>query len=214
VRARRKVTDARIPFRVPPDELLGERLADVLRVVYLVYTEGHAATRGAPPIRGELCAEAIRLARLLVRLMPDAAEALGLLALLLLTDARRAARVDGDGALVALEDQDRERWDRAMIVEGVAVLDRALRLPAPGPYCVQAAVAALHGQAASFAATDWPQIVALYARLASLDPSPVVEVNRAVAVSYADGPAAISAHFFMSKKPGCSTVILPLCSTA
>ncbi len=189
-RARRKVADARIPFRVPPDELLGERLAGVLRVVYLVFTEGHVATRGDEAVRGELCDEAIRLARLLVRLMPDAAEAGGLLALLLLTDARRGGRVDADGALVSLEAQDRSRWDRALIDAGVAALERALRLPRPGPYVIQAAIAALHAQAASWEATDWPQIAGLYAELARHDPSPVVTINRAVAVGFADGPLA------------------------
>ena len=190
VRARRKVSDARIPFAVPPDERLPERLAGVLRVVYLVFTEGHAAARGDAPIRGELCEEAIRLARLLVALMPDAAEAHGLLALLLLTDARRAARLDAGGELVALEDQDRSRWDAARVEEGAAVLERALRLPAPGPYAIQAAIAALHSRAPSWAATDWPQIAGLYAVLARHDPSPVVTVNRAVAVGFADRPEA------------------------
>jgi RNA polymerase sigma-70 factor, ECF subfamily len=183
VRARRKVSKARIPFRVPPDELLAERLASVLRVVYLVFTEGHGATRV------DLSEEAIRLARLLARLMPDAAEALGLLALLLLTDARRPARLDG-GELVALEDQDRSRWDAGRIAEGLAVLDHALALGRPGPYVIQAAIAALHAQAADWEATDWPQIAALYAELERRDPSPVVTVNRAVAVALAEGPAA------------------------
>jgi RNA polymerase sigma-70 factor (ECF subfamily) len=190
VRARRKITDARIPFRVPPDEVLGERLAGVLRVVYLVFNEGHLATRGDVPVRGDLCEEAIRLARLLARLMPDAAEAQGLLALLLLTDARRTARVDGDGALVSLDEQDRGRWDGGRIAEGVAVLERALRLGGPGPYLIQAAIAALHAQAPSFEATDWPQIAGLYTELARHDPSPVVTINRAVAVGLADGPRA------------------------
>ena len=190
VRARRKISDARIPFAVPPDEQLPERLAGVLRVVYLVYTEGHAAARGDAPIRGELCEEAIRLARLLVALMPDEAEANGLLALLLLTDARRSARQGAGGALVALEDQDRARWDGALVDEGAAVLERALRLPARGPYAIQAAIAALHSRAESWEATDWPQIAGLYAVLAGLDPSPVVTVNRAVAVGFASSPRA------------------------
>jgi RNA polymerase sigma-70 factor (ECF subfamily) len=189
VRARRKITAARIPFRVPPDELLGERLAGVLRVVYLVFTEGHSATRGDAAVRVDLCEEAIRLARLLARLMPDAAEALGLLALLLLTDARRAARLAG-GELVALEDQDRSCWDARRIAEGVAVLERALALARPGPYVIQAAIAALHAQAPAWEDTDWPQIAGLYAELERIDPSPVVSVNRAVAVGLADGPAA------------------------
>jgi RNA polymerase sigma-70 factor (ECF subfamily) len=189
VRARRKVSRARIPFRVPPDELLGDRLAAVLRVIYLVFTEGHSATRGEEALRVDLCEEAIRLARLLARLMPDAAEALGLLALLLLTDARRAARLDG-GELVALEDQDRSRWDAGRIAEGVAVLDRALALGRPGPYLIQAAIAALHARAETWEATDWPQIAGLYAELERRDPSPVVTINRAVAVAHADEPAA------------------------
>ena len=159
-RARRKVTDARIPVSVPSDELLPERLAGVLRVVYLIYTEGHVATGGAEPVRGDLCEEAIRLARLLVRLMPDESETRGLLALLLLTDARRAARVDADGALVSLADQDRARWDAARIAEG-----RALIGGPPGPYMLQAAIAAVHADAPAWEATDWAQIAALYAEL-------------------------------------------------
>jgi RNA polymerase sigma-70 factor, ECF subfamily len=190
VRARCKVSDARIPFAVPPDERLPERLAGVLRVVYLVFTEGHAPARGDSAIRGELCEEAIRLARLLAALMPDEAEAHGLLALLLLTDARRAARLDDRGELVALEDQDRSRWDGERVDEGAAVLERALRLPAPGPYAIQAAIAALHSRAPSWAATDWAQIAGLYALLAEHDPSPVVTGNRAVAVGFAQGPEA------------------------
>jgi RNA polymerase sigma-70 factor, ECF subfamily len=190
VRARRKVTDARIPFRVPSDDLLPERLAGVLRVVLLVFTEGHLATRGEEPVRGDLCEEAIRLARLLARLMPDESEVHGLLALLLLTDARRPARVDAAGDLVALEDQDRARWDAERIAEGVATLERALALGRPGTYVVQAAIAALHAQARSWEATDWPQIAGLYAELERHDPSPVVRVNRAVAVGLADGPRA------------------------
>jgi RNA polymerase sigma-70 factor (ECF subfamily) len=189
-RARRKVTDAAIPFRVPPDELLPERLAGVLRVIYLVYTEGHTATRGEVPVRGDLCEEAIRLARSLAQLMADEAEALGLLALLLLTDARRPARVDAAGDLVALEHQDRSRWDARRIADGRAALDRALKLRRSGPYVIQAAIAALHAQAPHFDSTDWPQIAALYDALAKLDPSPVVAVNRAVAVGLADGPHA------------------------
>ena len=181
VRARRKIADARIPFRVPPDELLGERLAGVLRVVYVLYTDRHLAARG--------CDEAIRLARLLARLMPDADETHGLLALLLLTDARRPARLDEHGALIALERQDRTRWDAERIREGLAVLDRALRLGRPGPYVVQAAIAALHAQARTWEDTDWAQIAGLYAELERYDQSPVVTVNRAVAVALADGPA-------------------------
>ena len=182
-RARNKVSKGRIPFKVPSDDLLPERLAGVLRVVYLVFNEGHAATRA------ELRAEGVRLARLLVRLMPDVAEAYGLLALLLLTDARSPARVRGD-ELVALEEQDRARWDHTRVDEGVAVLERALRLPGAGAYSIQAAIAALHDQAPSFGATDWTQIAGLYAALAQVDASPVVTINRAVAVGFAEGPAA------------------------
>jgi RNA polymerase sigma-70 factor (ECF subfamily) len=177
-RARRKVTDARIPVSVPSDDLLPERLAGVLRVVYLIFTEGHGA------VRGDLCEEAIRLARLLVRLMPDESEARGLLALLLLTDARRAARM-ADGELVALPEQDRALWDAQRIEEG-----RALIGGVPGPYVIQAAISALHSTAPSWEATDWPQIAALYAELQRYDGSPVVAVNRAVAVGFADGPRA------------------------
>jgi RNA polymerase sigma-70 factor (ECF subfamily) len=177
-RARRKVTDARIPVSVPSDDLLPERLAGVLRVVYLIFTEGHGA------IRGDLCEEAIRLARLLVRLMPDESEARGLLALLLLTDARRAARM-ADGELVALPEQDRSLWDAQRIEEG-----RALIGGQPGPYVIQAAISALHSTAPSWEATDWAQIAALYAELQRHDCSPVVAVNRAVAVGFADGPRA------------------------
>jgi RNA polymerase sigma-70 factor (ECF subfamily) len=190
VRARRKVTSAVIPFRVPPDEQLAERLAGVLRVIYLVYTEGHVATRGDEPVRGDVCDEAIRLARLLARLMPDESETLGLLALLLLTDSRRAARLRDDGSFVGLDEQDRTRWDAERIRDGVQVLERALALRRPGPYVIQAAIAALHAQAPSCEATDWPQIAGLYAELERHDASPVVTINRAVAVGFADGPAA------------------------
>jgi RNA polymerase sigma-70 factor (ECF subfamily) len=189
-RSRRKISDAAIPFRVPPDEPLPERLAGVLRVIYLVYTEGHSATRGEVAMRGDLCEEAIRLARLLARLMPDEAEALGLLALLLLSDARRSARMDAAGDPVALEDQDRSRWDARRVADGRATLDRALRLRRSGPYVIQAAIAALHAEAPDFDGTDWSQIAALYGALARLDPAPVVAVNRAVAVGLADGPHA------------------------
>ena len=186
-RAKRKIVAAGIPYRVPPDDQLLDRLAGVLRVVYLIFNEGHSATGGDDLVRAGLCDEALRLARLLAELMPDDAETLGLLALLLLTDARREARTDAAGDAVALDDQDRERWDRGQIDEGVAVLERALRLARPGTYQVQAAIAAVHAEAPTFAATDWPQIAALYATLEQLDPSPVVTVNRAVAVARAEG---------------------------
>jgi RNA polymerase sigma-70 factor (ECF subfamily) len=183
-RARRKVSDAIIPFRVPSDDRLPERLAGVLRVVYLVYTEGHGG------VRGDLCEEAIRLARLLARLMPDEAEVLGLLALLLVTDGRRAGRLGAVGELVPLEEQVRSRWDADRIAEGAATLDRALRLGRRGPYVVQAAIAALHSQAPTWEATDWPQIAGLYTQLERLDPSPVVTINRAVAVAFAQDARA------------------------
>lgn len=188
VRAKRKVKAAGIPYRVPADEELPERLDGVLHVVHLVYTEGHVATSGESLIRDDLCEEAIRLARLVVELLPTQAEAHGLLALLLLTDARRPARTDADGVPVSLEDQDRSRWDRDAIAEGTAVLDHALARRSPGPFQILAAVAALHAEAPSWNATDWPQIVALYGELERLSPSPVATLNRAAAVSLADGP--------------------------
>jgi RNA polymerase sigma-70 factor (ECF subfamily) len=184
VRAKRKIREAGIPFRVPPDHLLPERLRSVLAVVYLVFNEGYSASAGSTQIRGDLCDEAIRLAKLLAVLMPDEPEALGLLALLLLHDARRDARTGPDGGLVLLEDQDRSRWNRDRIAEGTRVLDRALSHRRPGTYQLQAAIAALHLQDE----TDWPQIAELYGRLARLEPSPIVELNRAVAVAMAEGP--------------------------
>jgi RNA polymerase sigma-70 factor, ECF subfamily len=190
VRAKRKIRDARIPYRVPPADLLPERLDAVLRVLYLVFNEGYSATAGDALIRRELSAEAIRLARIVVELMPDEPEGLGLLALMLLHDARREARTDTGGELVLLEDQDRGRWDRAAIDEGQGLLDRALRLGRPGTYQVQAAIAALHDAATRAGDTDWRQIAALYGRLARLAPSPIVELNRAVAIAMADGPEA------------------------
>jgi RNA polymerase sigma-70 factor (ECF subfamily) len=189
VRAKRKIRAAAIPYRVPPEHLLPERLTGVLGVVYLLFNEGYAAASGAEVVRGDLCAEAVRLARTLVGLMPGEPEVLGLAALLLLHDSRRAARVDADGELVTLEEQDRERWDHAMIEEGTALLDEALRRRAPGPYQVQAAIAACHATAAKPDDTDWVQIARLYARLARMTPSPVVRLNRAAAVAMARGPA-------------------------
>ncbi len=189
VRAKRKIRNAGIPYRVPPAHLLPERTGGVLAVLYLLFNEGYAASAGADLVRERLSAEAIRLARALAQLMPDEPEALGLLALMLLHDARRTARVDRAGDLVPLEEQDRARWDRDAISEGVDLLDAALRLGRPGPYQVQAAIAACHATAAEASATDWTQIAALYGELVRLVPSPVVELNRAVAVAMAKGPA-------------------------
>ncbi len=188
VRAKRKIRHAAIPFRVPPDHLLPERLRSVLTVLYLVFSEGYSTSAGEEHVRADLCEEAIRLAKLLVLLMPDEPEALGLLALMLLQDARRDARRAPDGSLVLLEDQDRSRWNRRRIDEGQRVLERALAHRAPGPYQLQAAIAALHVEAEHSDDTDWPQIAALYTELARCQPSPIVELNRAVAVAMAEGP--------------------------
>ena len=190
VRAKRKIRDAGIPYRVPEDRALPERLDGVLRVLYLVFNEGYGASSGDRLIRRELSAEAIRLGRILASLMPDSPEVLGLLALMLLHDARRETRTGPAGDLVLLEDQDRGRWDRERIEEGQRLLEAAMRMRRVGPYQLQAAIASLHDEAPSSAATDWPQIAALYRILAEMQPSPVVELNRAVAVAMADGPAA------------------------
>jgi len=190
VRAKRKIADAHIPYRVPADEELPERLRGVLRVVYLIFNEGYVATEGDRLVREDLCGEAIRLGELLIRLMPDEPEVWSLSALMLLHDARRAARVDADGRYIALHDQDRSLWDADRIRAGRERLERAIRLGRPGEYQVQAAIAALETEAPSSEAVDWPQIAELYGALAVLNPSPVIELNRAVAVGLASGPEA------------------------
>ena len=190
VRAKRKIKAANIPYRVPADEELPTRLRPVLTVLYLIFNEGYAASEGEALIRRELCAEAIRLARLLAELMPDEPEVLGLLALLLLIDARRPARITRDGAIVLLADQDRTLWNRAQIEEGLALVRRLLQRNQPGAFQIQAAINAVHSDAASAADTDWRQILALYDRLIALTSTPVVAMNRAVAVAEVDGPAA------------------------
>ncbi|MEU1269787.1 RNA polymerase sigma factor [Streptomyces sp. NPDC005799] len=190
VRAKRKIRNAGIPYRVPPAHLLPERTTGVLGVLYLLFNEGYAASSGADLVRRDLCAEAVRLARLLARLMPDEPEALGLLALLLLHDARRHTRVDASGELITLEDQDRTAWDRAEIDEGTALLETALRRGRPGPYQIQAAIAACHTTAATAEDTDWADIAGLYGELVRFVPSAVVRLNRAVAVGMSEGPDA------------------------
>jgi RNA polymerase sigma-70 factor (ECF subfamily) len=187
VRAKRKISDNHIPYRVPPAEELPDRLRSVLTVVYLIFNEGHTASTGDDLARDALCAEAVRLARLLVELMPDEPEALGLLALLLLTESRRPARLAADGTLVLLADQDRSRWDRELIVEGQALVRRCLRRNRPGPFQIQAAIAAVHSDARTAADTDWSQIVQLYDQLLAQQPTAVVALNRAVAVAELDG---------------------------
>jgi RNA polymerase sigma-70 factor, ECF subfamily len=190
VRAKGKIRDARIPYRVPAEADLPARRRAVLAVVYLIFTEGHTASTGDRLVREDLCAEAIRLGRLLVELLPDDPEATGLLALMLLVHARRAARTTADGDLVLLADQDRSRWDRALITEGHALVRQCLRRNRPGPYQLQAAINAVHTDAPVAALTDWAQIRRLYDDLLALTPTPVVALHRAVAVAEVDGPAA------------------------
>lgn len=190
VRAKRKIRDARIPYRIPPAEILPQRIRAVLGVVYLLFNEGYSATSGALLVRNDLIIEAVRLARLLNSLMPEECEVAGLLALMLMHDARRDARLDELGDLVTLEEQDRTRWDSDQIAEATMMLRRAMGQSRPGPYQIQAAIVACHATSPDPASTDWSQIAALYERLANFDPSPVIELNRAVAVAMAEGPAA------------------------
>ena len=189
VRAKTKIRDARIPYQVPSQDELPERLDSVLRVIYLVFNEGYSASSGASLTRHDLCGEAIRLARVLAGLLPEP-EALGLLALMLLHESRRAARTSPSGDLILLDQQDRSRWNRELIAEGTALVERALSSGRSGPYSIQAAIAAVHAEAPGAAATDWAQIVGLYDVLTRMEPSPVAELNRAVAVAMRDGPEA------------------------
>jgi RNA polymerase sigma-70 factor (ECF subfamily) len=190
VRAKRKIQDAGIPYRVPPAHQLPDRVVAVLAVIYGLFNEGYGASSGAELIRRNLCDEAIRLGRLMTELMPDEAEALGLLSLMIFHNARRTARVDEVGELITLEDQNRSLWDSLAISEAEAVLDAAIRLRTPGPFQLLAAIAACHCTAPRAEDTDWVEIAALYERLEEIEPSPVISLNRAVAVGMADGPAA------------------------
>jgi RNA polymerase sigma-70 factor, ECF subfamily len=187
VRAKRKISEARIPYEVPPRDQLSERLHSVQSVIYLVFNEGYSATAGDSLVRRELCAEAIRLCRTLCQLLPDEPENVGLLALMLLHDSRRDARMDKQGKLVTLEDQDRSLWDHDRIREGVALLNRALRMRQAGPYQIQAAISAIHAEASSSAKTDWHEIAALYLELMRRTPSPIIALNHAVAVALSEG---------------------------
>ena len=202
VRAKKKIKDANIPYRVPRDADLSERLAGVLAVVYLIYNAGHTSPSGDSLHRVELCDEAVRLARLIVELMPDEPEAVGLLALLLLLESRRPARTAADGSLVLLADQDRSLWDRALIAEGQSLVRACLRRNAPGPYQLQAAINAVHADTADGAEIDWGQIVALYDHLMAIAPTPVVALNRAVALAERDGPSAALAALERLELPG------------
>ena len=189
VRAKAKIRDARIPYEVPPEKELPDRLDAVLRVVYLAFNEGYSASFGDTVTRHDLCGEAIRLGRVLIQLLPQP-EAMGLLGLLLLQDSRRASRTSATGELILLEDQDRSLWNRDQIIEGVALIQRAMSMGQVGPYTIQAAIAAVHAQAPTATATDWGQIIGLYTLLLQAEPSPVIELNRAVAMAMRDGPIA------------------------
>ena len=218
VRAKRKIRDARIPYRVPEAAELPDRLRPVLAVVYLIYNEGHTASSGGSLVRTDLCTEAVRLARLLAELMPDEPEVIGLLALLALTDARRPARVAADGSLVLLADQDRSLWDRSLITEGQDLVRGCLRRNQPGPYQIQAAIAAVHsGNAVDACDTDWAQILALYDQLMIVQPSAVVSLNRAVVLAELEGAGAalfLSPTRSTSRPTYRSTSCAPTCTSS